>query len=309
MSQSTAPSLGGFVIAKDSDIDNLMEQSQIISKMMENSELTKQSRPNAFECNSSSNANASIPSQIAQELSQSRRELDAITQKVQSPASLSIRPQQHVPQSTLATVPELELLTLETNAVSPMVSPSNDLMTRSRLFQEFASKQQMQQARSGPLPYQRAYSEMPMYVQNPYDGYEQQMMRMQIGNQPMPMRSYSVAIPGQMPGSLPGQMPGYYPPPVFSQQTNIPRPQSYVSPSYQQPPVQHSPVQHQIQNTMARPSQHVPSQQVQFVPLCRYEDPQAIRAVSFHPSGRYFAIGTNSKNLLVCRYPNIKNIE
>jgi hypothetical protein len=51
------------------------------------------------------------------------------------------------------------------------------------------------------------------------------------------------------------------------------------------------------------------SQQVQFVPLCRYEDTQAIRAVAFHPSGRYFAIGTNSKQLLICKYPNTKKLE
>lgn len=43
-----------------------------------------------------------------------------------------------------------------------------------------------------------------------------------------------------------------------------------------------------------------------FVPICRYEDSQAIRAVTFHPSGKFFAIGTNSKQMLVCRYPDIR---
>ncbi|KAI3415756.1 hypothetical protein GPALN_005340 [Globodera pallida] len=41
---------------------------------------------------------------------------------------------------------------------------------------------------------------------------------------------------------------------------------------------------------------------LKFVPVCCYEDAQAIRAVAFHPSGGYFAIGTNSRNLLICRY-------
>jgi hypothetical protein len=36
-------------------------------------------------------------------------------------------------------------------------------------------------------------------------------------------------------------------------------------------------------------SQPSTNQQVQFIPLCRYEDAQAIRAVAFHPSGKYFA--------------------
>lgn len=104
MSQSTAPSIGGFVIAPTgSDADNLMEQSQIISNMMATSEQTKQSRPGAFDCSSSSSAaanttssNVSLPSQLAQELSQSRKELDSIAQRTQPPSSLSgvMRPQQ-----------------------------------------------------------------------------------------------------------------------------------------------------------------------------------------------------------------------
>lgn len=48
--------------------------------------------------------------------------------------------------------------------------------------------------------------------------------------------------------------------------------------------------------------------QVNFVPLCRYEDTQAIRTVAFHPSGRYFAIGTNSKQMIICKYPDLRKI-
>lgn len=43
--------------------------------------------------------------------------------------------------------------------------------------------------------------------------------------------------------------------------------------------------------------------------ICRYEDSQAIRAVAFHPSGRFFALGTNSKQLLVCKYPDLRNFK
>lgn len=45
-----------------------------------------------------------------------------------------------------------------------------------------------------------------------------------------------------------------------------------------------------------------------FVPICRLEDPQAIRTVSFHPSGTMFAVGSNSKTLRVCAFPDVSNL-
>ncbi|CAF0942016.1 unnamed protein product [Rotaria sordida] len=45
-----------------------------------------------------------------------------------------------------------------------------------------------------------------------------------------------------------------------------------------------------------------------FIPLVSIEDVQAIRAVDVHPSGNYFAVGSNSKMLRVCAYPDTKNI-
>uniref|UniRef100_A0A915HFV3 WD repeat-containing protein 47 n=1 Tax=Romanomermis culicivorax TaxID=13658 RepID=A0A915HFV3_ROMCU len=39
------------------------------------------------------------------------------------------------------------------------------------------------------------------------------------------------------------------------------------------------------------------SSRVKFVPICRLEDQQAVRTSAFHPSGRYFAVGTNSRQL------------
>ena len=38
------------------------------------------------------------------------------------------------------------------------------------------------------------------------------------------------------------------------------------------------------------------------------EDQQAIRAVDIHPSGNYFVVGSNSKCLRICPYPNLSNI-
>uniref|UniRef100_A0A3Q4HUT1 WD repeat domain 47a n=1 Tax=Neolamprologus brichardi TaxID=32507 RepID=A0A3Q4HUT1_NEOBR len=40
-----------------------------------------------------------------------------------------------------------------------------------------------------------------------------------------------------------------------------------------------------------------------FVPVHSLEDTQAIRAVAFHPSGALYAVGSNSKTLRVCAYP------
>ncbi|XP_068196754.1 WD repeat-containing protein 47 [Antennarius striatus] len=41
-----------------------------------------------------------------------------------------------------------------------------------------------------------------------------------------------------------------------------------------------------------------------FVPVQTLEDTQAVRAVAFHPSGALYAVGSNSKTLRVCAYPD-----
>nr|XP_033772753.1 WD repeat-containing protein 47 isoform X3 [Geotrypetes seraphini] len=43
----------------------------------------------------------------------------------------------------------------------------------------------------------------------------------------------------------------------------------------------------------------------QFICLTALEDTQAVRAVAFHPSGALYAVGSNSKTLRVCSYPEI----
>uniref|UniRef100_A0A3B3XN24 CTLH domain-containing protein n=1 Tax=Poecilia mexicana TaxID=48701 RepID=A0A3B3XN24_9TELE len=48
--------------------------------------------------------------------------------------------------------------------------------------------------------------------------------------------------------------------------------------------------------------QHVKSK-AQFVRVSQLEDTQALRAVAFHPSGALYAVGSNSKTLRVCAYP------
>uniref|UniRef100_A0A8C4SN27 WD repeat domain 47 n=1 Tax=Erpetoichthys calabaricus TaxID=27687 RepID=A0A8C4SN27_ERPCA len=43
----------------------------------------------------------------------------------------------------------------------------------------------------------------------------------------------------------------------------------------------------------------------QFVAINILEDTQAVRAVAFHPSGAFYAVGSNSKTLRVCAYPEV----
>ena len=50
---------------------------------------------------------------------------------------------------------------------------------------------------------------------------------------------------------------------------------------------------------------HVPEQLV-FHKTALLADTQAIRSVAFHPSGNFFAVGTNSKALKVCSVKNLK---
>uniref|UniRef100_A0A8C9QXC5 WD repeat domain 47 n=1 Tax=Scleropages formosus TaxID=113540 RepID=A0A8C9QXC5_SCLFO len=42
-----------------------------------------------------------------------------------------------------------------------------------------------------------------------------------------------------------------------------------------------------------------------FMAVSRLEDTQAVRAVAFHPTGELFAVGSNSKVLRVCAYPDV----
>ncbi|XP_077188908.1 WD repeat-containing protein 47 isoform X2 [Paroedura picta] len=45
----------------------------------------------------------------------------------------------------------------------------------------------------------------------------------------------------------------------------------------------------------------------QFICINTLEDTQAVRAVAFHPSGTMYAVGSNSKTLRVCAYPDLQD--
>ncbi|XP_034567615.1 WD repeat-containing protein 47-like [Notolabrus celidotus] len=53
-----------------------------------------------------------------------------------------------------------------------------------------------------------------------------------------------------------------------------------------------------------RNSQEPAKSKTQFVKVNQLEDTQAVRAVAFHPAGSLYAVGSNSKTLRVCAYPD-----
>ncbi|KIH62828.1 WD domain, G-beta repeat protein [Ancylostoma duodenale] len=107
----------------------------------------------------------------------------------------------------------------------------------------------------------------------------------------------------QMPAPIPTALPASMAPMVHQ---GSPRPHSTVGgPTVMSPPM---PPAAMPPRPMSMPPNGTSGSPVQFEPVCRYEDTQAIRAVAFHPTGRYFAVGTNSKQLHICKYPDIRRL-
>ncbi|CAH8566697.1 unnamed protein product [Schistosoma turkestanicum] len=52
----------------------------------------------------------------------------------------------------------------------------------------------------------------------------------------------------------------------------------------------------------------VTPQTPRYIPVTVLEDSQPIRCVAFHPSGRLYAVGSNSKFLRVCQYPDVQHL-
>nr|CDS32725.1 WD repeat containing protein 47 [Hymenolepis microstoma] len=47
----------------------------------------------------------------------------------------------------------------------------------------------------------------------------------------------------------------------------------------------------------------------QYIPVTILEDVQPIRSVAFHPLGSYYVVGSNSKTLRICRFPDISDLQ
>ncbi|KAA3678421.1 uncharacterized protein DEA37_0008380 [Paragonimus westermani] len=46
-----------------------------------------------------------------------------------------------------------------------------------------------------------------------------------------------------------------------------------------------------------------------YLPVTVLEDSQAIRCVAFHPTGQFYAVGSNSKFLRVCQFPDVRTLQ
>ncbi|CAG9530866.1 unnamed protein product [Cercopithifilaria johnstoni] len=84
--------------------------------------------------------------------------------------------------------------------------------------------------------------------------------------------------------------------------------ESHIGPAKDRSPVRRSTNTAGIQTaaTVSQAACSTSGLSVQFVPVCRYEDIQAIRTAAFHPTGQFFALGTNSKQMLICKYPDLR---
>ncbi|KAK4475126.1 hypothetical protein MN116_002213 [Schistosoma mekongi] len=49
-------------------------------------------------------------------------------------------------------------------------------------------------------------------------------------------------------------------------------------------------------------------QSPRYIPVTILEDSQPIRCIAFHPSGRLYAVGSNSKFLRICQYPDVQRL-
>lgn len=55
-------------------------------------------------------------------------------------------------------------------------------------------------------------------------------------------------------------------------------------------------------------SGETPSGGTKFLPVTCLEDVQAIRCAEFHPTGKIYAVGSNSKTLRICSYPDLTKL-
>ena len=46
-----------------------------------------------------------------------------------------------------------------------------------------------------------------------------------------------------------------------------------------------------------------------FIKVTTLEDVQAVRCAEFHPNGKLYAVGSNSKTLRICQYPSVAEVK
>ncbi|CAH2268831.1 jg16204 [Pararge aegeria aegeria] len=61
--------------------------------------------------------------------------------------------------------------------------------------------------------------------------------------------------------------------------------------------------------TTAPPVAEVNGSRPTFKPVTVLEDLQAVRCAEFHPNGKLYAVGSNTKNLRICTYPKLSDVK
>uniref|UniRef100_A0A915C5R0 WD repeat-containing protein 47 n=1 Tax=Parascaris univalens TaxID=6257 RepID=A0A915C5R0_PARUN len=311
MSQSTVATVGFSIQSSAQQGEAMMAQSQMIDTMFETSDLTRSTRPTPYRDISVPSSSASPMPAYATAPPQMRgqplmsQSVGPNMHQMQAPLSLPFEPssrrqleemarkgQRHC---SLPPVPEMTTPNGGTSSYETTPRTENP-MTTSRLFHEFSNRHLREQARQ----------QLSAPPQSQVDGVTRQMMQMNSvienpiynSTPPPPAADYAPrrgAVPQQKATPL-SSSPSPSRQASRDEDSNMVRSGSSLG-SFGPPPPPPVP---QVPSSTSGMS-------VQFVPVSRYEDAQAIRAVAFHPSGRYFALGTNSKQMLICKYPDMRH--
>uniref|UniRef100_A0A336KH97 CSON010407 protein n=1 Tax=Culicoides sonorensis TaxID=179676 RepID=A0A336KH97_CULSO len=96
------------------------------------------------------------------------------------------------------------------------------------------------------------------------------------------------------------------------QSNNIYQQQNQQHPGDQRMPMQH-PMESKSNQNSAPNSQDINNSasdqnRPRFIPVTTLEDVQAVRCAEFHPSGNYYAVGSNSKTFRICEYPTLADV-
>ncbi|VDN06007.1 unnamed protein product [Thelazia callipaeda] len=348
MSYSTMPSVGFSIqSATEEHPQEIMAQSQMIDAMFETSEHTRSTRPmkspsdqilpypNPATMQASTSAlNATQVNQavmMAQSMGMFGQQIPPMTMQVPISVDNTLRRQlddiarRGLRFGSLPPVPEIPTpgeysarnensldmikeITSQTSSPVPqsqssLSQPVFNPMTSSRLFQEFSNRQQRHQEKQQSSS--TCSQEQIIHSSN-------QIVRLNSANiskssprvSPSPTGNYIQQRSNTLP-YLPDAVPKAAPLVMTISDTHT------ISnrPNRSQVQKSVSTVGTPIVTTVPQAPCSTSGLSVQFVPVSRYEDAQAIRAVAFHPSGRFFALGTNSKQMLVCKYPDLRKFK
>ncbi|KJH51790.1 WD domain, G-beta repeat protein [Dictyocaulus viviparus] len=258
----------GFCLGIGGASSEAMAQSLMIDNLMEVSQMTKWSTPEGQQnlTMTSSMAPQVIGPALKQSCIDGIYDFTPVRRQLDEMTRRSLPPPSSQRQSSLPSVPELP-------------TPNENPMTQSRLFKEFSNKQLI----SDPVPMRQRQMSTP--VNSAYPLYAANTNLYTNGQATLP-----VATPTHV--TISSSLP------LVNNASSRPRSFVHASNSGFSTSVQTRPYSVPPNTSSGTP--------VQFVPVCRYEDSQAIRAVAFHPTGRYFAIGTNSRQLHISKYPDLR---